>query len=132
MKHTDRVLFTHNYNTPLHSFINSFTTVRDTHFLLLLSVTPTLPSSSVPEVLATISNGDTETFLDDDDDPLWAAALTSPEREYWIAGARDELKSLEDLKVFMLVPQSEVPCGQRPLKGKLVCKRKRDDTGNIS
>jgi hypothetical protein len=57
--------------------------------------------------------------------------LASPEREYWIAGAREEIQSLEDLKVFVLVPRSAVPRGQRPLRGKLVCKRKRDDAGNI-
>ena len=57
--------------------------------------------------------------------------MASDEREYWIAGGRDELKSLQDLQVFVLVPRSEMPRGQRPLKGKLVCKRKRDDTGRI-
>ena len=50
---------------------------------------------------------------------------------YWIAGARDELRSLEELNVFILVPHSAVPRGQRPLKGKLVCKCKHDDAGNI-
>jgi hypothetical protein len=39
--------------------------------------------------------------------------------------------SLQDLKVFVLVPQSEVPAGQRPLWGKLVCKHKCDDTGKV-
>ena len=57
--------------------------------------------------------------------------MASGEREYWIAGGRDEIKSLQDLQVFVLVPRSEVPRGQRPLKGKLVCKRKRDETGKI-
>lgn len=57
--------------------------------------------------------------------------MASNKREYWIAGGQDELKSLEDLKVFVLVPRSDVPRGQRPLRGKLVCKRKRDDTGRI-
>jgi hypothetical protein len=69
--------------------------------------------------------------LDLSDDPTWAQALASSECEYWIAGARDELESLEKLKVFVLVPRSELPLGQRPLRGKLVCKRKRDDSGNI-
>lgn len=69
--------------------------------------------------------------LSADDDHLWSAALASPEREYWITGAQDELKSLEDLNVFVLVPWSHIPRGQRPLKGKLVCKRKRDDAGNV-
>jgi hypothetical protein len=36
------------------------------------------------------------------------------------------------LNVFVLVPRTDIPKGQRPLKGKLVCKRKRDDVGNIS
>src|SRR5438105_5041208 len=45
--------------------------------------------------------------------------------------AREELRSLTDLQVFTLIPRSDVPRGRRPLKGKLVCKRKRDDTGNV-
>jgi hypothetical protein len=69
--------------------------------------------------------------MDADDDPLWADALASPEREYWIASAQDEIRSLRDLKVFVLVSHSDVPTGQRPLRGKLVCKRKRDDSGKV-
>jgi len=38
---------------------------------------------------------------------------------------------LKDLNVFILIPCSEVPHSQHPLKGKLVCKRKCDDAGNI-
>jgi hypothetical protein len=82
-------------------------------------------------VFSALANGSIEPILNSDDEPSWTQALTSPEREYWIAGGRDELKSLEDLKVFVLVPRSEIPRGQRPLKGKLVCKRKRDDLGNV-
>ena len=57
--------------------------------------------------------------------------MASPEREYWIAGACDELRSLVDLRIFVLVPRSELPKGKRPLRGKLVCKCKHDDTGKI-
>ena len=57
--------------------------------------------------------------------------MASEECEYWIAGGRDELKSLQDLKVFVLVPRSDVPRGQCPLCGKLICKQKRDDTGQV-
>ena len=74
----------------------------------------------------------TQALLDDDDDPAWSTALNSAKHKYWIAGARDELKSLQDLNVFILVPHSALPRHQRPLKGKLVCKRKRDDVGNIA
>jgi len=66
-----------------------------------------------------------------DNEPSWAQALASPEREFWIAGGRKELNSLEDLKVFVLVPRLEVPRGHCPPKGKLVCKLKRDDTGKV-
>jgi Reverse transcriptase (RNA-dependent DNA polymerase) len=57
--------------------------------------------------------------------------MASPERELWITSARDELRSLEDLQVFALVPCSSVPHGKCPLKGKLVCKCKCDDSGKV-
>ena len=57
--------------------------------------------------------------------------MSSLEKEYWIASGCDELKSLEDLKVFILVPRSSIPPGQHPLKGKLVCNCKHNDSGNI-
>lgn len=72
-----------------------------------------------------------EPILDSGDDPTWADALALPNYKYWVAGGREEIQSLKDLKVFILVPRSEIPAGHRPLKGKLVCKRKRDDVGHI-
>ena len=36
-----------------------------------------------------------------------------------------------ELNVFVLIPRSDLPRGHRPLKGKLVCKRKRDATGKV-
>jgi hypothetical protein len=86
---------------------------------------------SVPEVLSAMADGTIEPVLDSGNDPLWEEALASKEQEYWIAGGCNELKSLEDLNVFVLIPHSAVPRGQRPLKGKLVCKWKRDDMGNM-
>ena len=35
------------------------------------------------------------------------------------------------MKVFVLVPRSDLPCEQHPLQGKLVSKRKCNDTGRI-
>ncbi len=112
------------------AILTEYSDVRDTHELLHadLCLDDTL---SIEDMLAALSDGSFEPELEPDDEPTWAQALASPECEYWIAGGCDELKSLEDLKVFILVPQSEVPCGHRPLKGKLVCKRKRDDTGKV-
>ena len=114
------------------AFLSEYATVRDTHDLFPTDIIPTDTTVSVDEFLSALSDGTLEpTPLEDDDEPTWAQAMASNEREYWIAGGRDELKSLEDLKVFVLVPRSDLPRGQRPLKGKLVCKRKRDDTGKV-
>ena len=85
----------------------------------------------VNSVLLAITDGSLEPSTDLDDDPLWSEAMASPEREYWITGTHDELRSLADLCVFVLVPCSELPKGKRPLRGKLVCKHKHDDTGKI-
>jgi Reverse transcriptase (RNA-dependent DNA polymerase) len=101
---------------------------RDSHYLIPLDLT-TL-SLPIEELLAALADGSADPSLNDD--PSWAEALASPEREFWIAGGRDELQSLKDLNVFVLVPRSHVPPGQRPLKGKLVCKRKRDGAGNVT
>lgn len=114
------------------AFLAEFTPLRDTHFLLPLELELSQSCSSVSEVLSALTVGATDLVLDPDDDPLWATAIASPEKEYWVAGARDELKSLKDLQVFVLVPRSDIPRGQWPLKGKLVCKQKWDDEGNIS
>ena len=114
------------------AFLSEFAPLRESHFLLPLDLDLSRSYSSVGEALSCLAYGSTDLVLDPDDDPLWATAIASPEREYWVAGACEELKSLTDLKVFVLVPRSTLPHGQRPLKGKLVCKRKRDDEGNIS
>jgi hypothetical protein len=103
---------------------------HDTHDLILLDLPDSI--TSVEHILTALENGTIEPETDTSDDPSWAEAMKSSEREYWIAGGREELKSLADLKVFALVPRSEVPSGQKPLKGKLVCKKKRDDTGTIT
>jgi len=116
------------------AFLSEFAPFCNTHHLVPTDLNlddhaPFFPS--VDEVLSAMADSTLEPTLDTSDDPSWPEALVLPEREYWIAGVHDELKSLEDLKVFVLVPRSEVPRGQRPLKGKLVCKRKRDDKGNV-
>jgi len=116
------------------AFLSKFAPLHNTHHLIpanleLNNYLP--PSSSVDKVWSAMANGSLEPILDMDDDPSWPDALASPEREYWIAGVCDKLKSLADLKVFILVPYSEVPRRQRPLKGKLVCKHKQDDKGKV-
>jgi Reverse transcriptase (RNA-dependent DNA polymerase)/Integrase core domain/GAG-pre-integrase domain len=111
------------------ALLAEFSPLRDTHELLPVSQVD-LPLS-LDEVLAALSTGNIEPCPESDDEPSWAAALASPEREFWIAGGREELQSLKDLNVFVLVPRSDLPRGHCPLKGKLVCKRKRDSAGNV-
>ena len=104
-----------------HAFLSEFAPLCETHHLIPTDLD--LDSSlSTDDVFSSLADGRIEPILDSNDEPSWTTALTSPEQEYWIARGRDKLKSLEDLKVFILVPRSKMPHGQRPLKGKLVCK----------
>ena len=68
--------------------------------------------------------------VEDPDSPTWGEAITSAEKEKWLEGARSELRSLEDMEVFRLVPRSAVPQDRKILRGKFVCKLKRDEFGN--
>ena len=113
------------------AFLSEFAPMRHSHYLLEVYLDPEHSISLVDEALSSMAEGSLEPIVDSGDDPSWADALASLDCEFWIAGAREEIESLENLKVFVLVPRSEVPRGQRPLKGKLVCKWKCDDSGNI-
>jgi len=114
-----------------HAFLAEFSDFQETHDLLPLDL-PSGFNFPLDILLSDIETGLLEPICDTGDDPSWKEALASPEREYWIAGAREELRSLQDLHVFVLVPRSSIPRGKRPLKGKLVCKRKRDNSGKIT
>ena len=126
------------YDSDIHdysaAFLSKFSPLCDSHYLLPVTLDPSFisSSSSLGDALMALATGGTKLTLNPDDAPLWATAITSSEHEYWIAGAHDELQSLKDLNVFVLVPCSKLLHGQQPLKGKLVCKRKRDDVGNIT
>ena len=113
------------------AFISEFSLMRDMHDLLPLEVS-SIAFASLDDALSAMTDGSTEPVLDADDNPTWASTLMSPEREYWIAGGHEELKSLADLKVFALIPRCTMPPGLKPLKGKLVCKRKHDNTGTVT
>ena len=115
---------------PTYCFLSEFSDFRQTHDLLPLDL-PHGYDLPLDIFLSDVETGSIEPTTNTGDDPSWKEALASPEREYWIAGAHDELRSLQDLQVFILVPRSTVPCEKRLLKGKLVCKRKHDDNGNV-
>jgi len=113
------------------AFLSEFSPFCDSYDLLPLDTSDISPNS-LESTLSAIADGSLEPFYDDDDNPTWAEAMALLKRKFWIASTREELKSLEDLQVFILVPWSSVPKGCRPLKGKLVCKHKRDDTGKVT
>ena len=83
----------------------------------------------MPDLVAAIVDGSLKPNLEDE--PKWHEALQSPEQEYWIASSHDEVHSLQELKVFVLVLQSKVLYRVCPLKGKLVCKQKQDNIGKV-
>ena len=72
-----------------------------------------------------------EPAVDIGDDLSWAEALASLEYEYWVVGAQEELQSLQDMQVFVLISCSFLSSSCRPLKGKLVCKYKHNDSDKI-
>ena len=113
------------------AFLAEFSPFWDSHSLIPLDLSDLSPYS-LDGALAAITDGLLEPLLDNDNDPKWAKAMASPEREFWIAGAQDDLQSLKDLKVFALVPWSSVLKGKHLLKGRLVCKHKCDETGQIT
>jgi hypothetical protein len=63
------------------------------------------------------------------DEPDWGEALASEDKEKWLKGARAELRSLEEMEVFQLIPRSSIPPGRKVLRGKFVCRIKRDHLG---
>src|SRR5713226_6106841 len=111
------------------ALLAQFSPVSQSHDLLPISIADL--SWSLQYVLSAIASGSLEPTIETSDDPKWQDALNSPEWEYWIAGAQDKIRSLEDLQVFVLIPRSALPPGWRPMQGKLVCKHKWDDTGNV-
>ena len=114
------------------AFLTQYSTVCNTHDLFPTDIALDRTLLSIDDIFSALSDGSMKpTPTDLDDEPTWEQAMASGEHEYWIASGRDELKSLQDLQVFVLVPRSTVPRDQHPLKGKLVCKRKRDETGKV-
>ena len=51
-----------------------------------------------------------------------------PEAKMWKASSDDEMKSLQDLKVYTLVSRSDVPPGQKVIGSKWVYTVKADNT----
>ena len=68
--------------------------------------------------------------VEDPDAPEWPDALKSDECDKWLKGAKVELNGLCDMKVFELVLRHDVPANRSILRGKFVCRLKRDAAGD--
>lgn len=86
------------------------------------------------EILAALENpscGDPVDVQFPDDPKTWKEAMASNEQSSWLAGAHEELHGLKEMNVYKLVPRSAVPHGRKILRGRLVCHRKRNKTGEV-
>ena len=116
-------------NSQAIALLAKYSLLHNSHNLLPLSVSD---SSLFPDfVLSALADGLLKPEVDIRDDPLWKDALQSSEHEYWIAGAKEEIQSLKNLQVFILVPRTSIPSGRQPICGKLICKCKQDNSGQI-
>lgn len=114
------------HDDDVFAFLAEFVPYCDTHCLLHLDVLLLILSLSLR-----YSRRPRTAPLSQKSKPTTTLCGLRPSHPPKGAGAQDEVRSLEDLKVFVLVPRSNVSAGQRPLSGKLVCKRKCDDTGKV-
>jgi transposase InsO family protein len=83
------------------AFIADFSNVRESHDLIPIDIDLENELLSIDETIAAISDGTIAPTTDPGDDPSWEEALASPDREYWIDGGRDELKSLTKTSKFL-------------------------------
>ena len=67
--------------------------------------------------------------VEDPDAPEWCEALESSKHEKWLEGAEAELTSLWEMGSYKLVLRSGVPTDRSVLRGKFVCRLKRDEVG---
>jgi hypothetical protein len=101
-----------NQANDLHNaLLSEYIPFHDSHDLIPLDFVPS-EFDSIHIFLSSLSDGSTEPNFDSNDDLSWATAMKSMEREYWIAGAQEELCSLADLNVFVLIPRSNIPHGR--------------------
>ena len=70
--------------------------------------------------------------VDPEDPKTFQEAMGRSDRDKWIVAIKEELKSIDDLKVYKLVPRSQaIKEGRKVLKGRFVFHLKRDQFGAI-
>ena len=95
-----------------------------------------IEADRVDNILAAISDHSTidPRMLAGDEPRDWADSQRRPPAEAaaWKAAFEDEIKSLKDMGVYVLIPRSEVPEGTKIRRCKPVLKNKLDENGNLT
>ena len=85
---------------------------------------------SIVDVFSEAYNIDVLDDLPDTEDPRsFREAMTSPEHQLWEDACKEEFESLKDLRVFTLIPPTDVPPDRKVLCGKWVLLVKRNKEG---
>jgi hypothetical protein len=80
-------------------------------------------------MISEMTDFDPESLQFEDELKTWDEVKDSADAAHWEAGYKDELKSLKDMEIYKLIPQSEVPQGKCIRKGKPVFHIKQDKMG---
>jgi hypothetical protein len=95
-----------------------------------------IEADRIDNILAAISDHSTidPRMLAGDEPRDWADSQRRPTAEAaeWKAAFEDEIKSLKDMGVYVLIPRSEVPEGTKIRRCKPVLKNKLDEKGNLA
>ncbi len=83
-------------------------------------------------VLATLTEDENINLEFPEEPKSTKEALESDQSAEWHAAIQEELKSIQDMGVYDLVPRSTVPKGRKVMRGKFVFRTKRDALGNVS
>jgi hypothetical protein len=81
-------------------------------------------------MISEMTDFDPESLQFDDELKTWDEVGDSPDAAHWEAGYKDELKSLKDMEVYKLIPQSKAPQGKHIRKGKPVFHIKQNKMGH--
>ncbi len=81
-------------------------------------------------MLSEAFNIDVVDELPDTDDPRsFKDAMNRPEKDLWEDACKEEFESLKEMRVFTLIPPTDVPPDRKVLRGKWVLSVKRDKEG---
>ena len=85
---------------------------------------------SIVDLLSEAFNIDVMDELPDTDDPCsFKDAMQCPEKALWEDACKEEFESLKEMRVFTLIPPTDVPPDRKVLRGKWALLVKRDKEG---